>query len=94
MSWTQLAEWYEYYSLEPFGDERADLRNGILCALIANVNRDPKRGKPSKPTDFMPFYKPAPPKPMGEKGWARLKSFALAMAPKSKRKREDEEVKS
>lgn len=44
--------------MEPFGEERADLRMGILAATIANVNRG-KKGKSYKPTDFMPFYKGA-----------------------------------
>ncbi len=26
----------------------------VLCALIANVNRDPKKGRPFKPADFDP----------------------------------------
>ncbi len=26
----------------------------MLCALIANVNRDPKKGRPYKPADFDP----------------------------------------
>jgi len=52
-------EFAEYIALEeisPFLEERADLRIGILCALIANVNRDAKkRPDPFVPADFMPF---------------------------------------
>lgn len=55
ITWEQLVEWFHFYQLEPFGEERADLRNGIACALLANVNRDPKKGKPYAPVDFMPF---------------------------------------
>lgn len=43
-----------YYSLEPFGEERADLRAGIISSTIANVNRG--KHKPFKPTDFMPKF--------------------------------------
>jgi hypothetical protein len=25
-------------------------------ALLANINRDPKKSKPFKPTDFNPYY--------------------------------------
>ena len=32
-----------------------------VMALMANLNRDPKKGKPLKPSDFNPFA-PAPPK--------------------------------
>lgn len=30
-----------------------------LMAVIANANRDPKRGRPLRPSDFDPFAKPA-----------------------------------
>lgn len=43
-----------FYRLEPFGDERADLRAGIVASTVANSNRG-KRGKITKATDFMPF---------------------------------------
>ena len=48
----ELAEWWEYNKLEPFGEERGDLRNGILCSLIAAAHG----AKDSKPIDFMPDY--------------------------------------
>ncbi len=51
----ELAEWWEYYQLEPFGEERADLRNGIVAATIANVNRG-KGKRAKKPQDFMPKF--------------------------------------
>ena len=60
ISGRQLAEWMAYARLEPFGEERADLRMAILAALIANVNRDPKKkSSPYEVSDFMPkFEKP------------------------------------
>jgi hypothetical protein len=27
----------------------------LVCALIANANRDPKRSRPFKPSDFDPY---------------------------------------
>jgi hypothetical protein len=30
----------------------------LICALIANVNRDPQKSKPFTPQDFMPSAKP------------------------------------
>lgn len=54
----EFAEWMAYYGLEPFGDERADLRSGIVAATIANVNRDPKKTRSAfEPGDFMPKFK-------------------------------------
>lgn len=44
-----------YARLEPFGSEADDHRLAQLLALIANVNRDPKRRKtPWAPEDFLP----------------------------------------
>lgn len=34
--------------------ERRDLRAALICSVIANVNRDPKKGKSYQPKDFMP----------------------------------------
>lgn len=50
---TLLTEWIAYYTLEPFGEERADLRAGVLASLLANIHRDPKRQRnPFEPGDF------------------------------------------
>lgn len=40
----EFREWRAYYDLEPFGEERQDLRIGSLVATILNIAR--KRGKP------------------------------------------------
>lgn len=62
MSAHEFAEWIAYYSLEPFGEERADLRAAIVACVIANANRDPKkRRRAFKLADFMPqFDQPKP----------------------------------
>jgi|SRR5688500_10845477 len=53
----EFIEWMAYYRLEPFGELRSDLRNGITASVIANVNRDKKRKpKPFKAEDFMPDF--------------------------------------
>ena len=49
-------EWMDYASRNPFGEERADLRAGIIAATIANANRG-KGSKRFKPSDFMPQFK-------------------------------------
>ena len=54
----EFAEWRAFFELEPWGEERADLRAGIIASTIANVNRS--KGKAFSPGDFMPeFDKPA-----------------------------------
>ncbi len=50
-----LYEWIAYAEIEPFGEERADLRAGIVASTMANINR--QKGKPAyKPQDFMPKF--------------------------------------
>lgn len=51
----QFAEWMAYSRLEPWDEERADLRSGIVAATIANANRG-KSGKAFTPQQFMPQY--------------------------------------
>jgi len=54
----ELSEWMAYNNLEPFGEERADARSGIVAATIANVHRG-KNTRPYEPKDFMPKFGPA-----------------------------------
>lgn len=51
----EFAEWIAYYNVEPFGEERGDLRNGIVAAAIVNTAANRKSGAPATPGDFMPF---------------------------------------
>jgi hypothetical protein len=54
-----------YYEMEPFGEERADLRSGIVASTVANAHRDAKRRrKPFRPLDFMPRFD-GPKRPKG-----------------------------
>jgi hypothetical protein len=50
-----FAEWLAFRRLEPWGEERADLRAGIIASTMANSMRG-KKGKPFKPQDFMPKF--------------------------------------
>ena len=44
-----------YGAMEPFGAQADDFRAGQICAVIANVNRDPeKRPEAWTAADFMP----------------------------------------
>ena len=53
----ELTEWQAFFRLEPFGEDRADLRAGIIASTVANTARDPKaRPKPFLPREFMPQY--------------------------------------
>jgi hypothetical protein len=50
-----MAEWQAYSQVEPWGEERADLRAGIVASTVANVNRGPKQAA-FEPGDFMPVF--------------------------------------
>lgn len=53
---TEWDAWIAYNRLSPIGQERADLRAGIIASVIANSNRDPKKQpRAFEPRDFMPF---------------------------------------
>ena len=53
----ELTEWQAFYQLEPFGEERDDLRAGIVASTVANTARDPKQHRePFLPRDFMPRF--------------------------------------
>jgi len=55
MTAKELRDWEAYYQVEPFGDQRADLRNGILCSLTDACHRT--KGQPRPPSAYMPFVK-------------------------------------
>lgn len=53
---SELGLWAALYSIDPWGEQRGDLRAAIVASLIANVNRDTKRRpEPFRPDDFMPY---------------------------------------
>lgn len=52
----QIAEWMAYSQIEPFGEQEAFWRSGMMASTIANVNRG-KNTKGFKPEDFMPKIK-------------------------------------
>jgi len=70
-------EWIAYDALEPFGEERADLRMAIETACIANLLKG-KAGRAFKPKDFMPDFSPRP-KQTAEAMNAKLAQFASMM---------------
>ncbi len=56
MSAREFTQWEAFYLLEPFGDDRADLRNAILCSTIFNLLKG-KKVTAKTPQEFMPFLK-------------------------------------
>lgn len=56
MTSSEISEYLAYDRISPFGEERADLRAGIVASTVANHSMSPPK-RPTKPTDFMPFVK-------------------------------------
>ena len=48
----EVAEWMAFSRIEPFGEERADLRSAVVACVIANANRG-KNQRPFKIDDFV-----------------------------------------
>jgi len=53
----QFSEWIAFSQVEPFGEERADLRSAIIACITANAFRG-KDQKPFEVSDFMPKFDP------------------------------------
>lgn len=52
MSARELAEWQEFYALDPFGPIRDNWHAALIGSILVNVNR--KKGSPAaKVKDFM-----------------------------------------
>lgn len=66
LSNAEFQEWCLYFQIEPFGESRADLRNGIVAATIQNVYSAWVGGEQTaRPADFMPYIdKPEPTQPV------------------------------
>jgi len=45
-----------YWRVEPWGEQRADWRAGLICSTLCNINAR-KGSKPLTPEDFMPGAK-------------------------------------
>jgi hypothetical protein len=64
ISYRELVDWSTYYRVEPWGEQRADMRSAQVASTLANINRDRKlRPEPFTLLDFMLFKPDAPPKP-------------------------------
>ena len=78
MSARDVVEWQAYATLDPFGEERADFRAGIIASTVASVF-----GGKCKPSDFMPFLEKDEPEPQTEERMQQmLKGFAVAFGGK------------
>jgi hypothetical protein len=75
MSSEEFTEWQAYYSLEPWGEDRADKRTALVAWVIAQVNGNKK----AKLNDFLACPPP-------EKPGAMARAFRASLAHLVKRK--------
>ena len=82
----EYSEWMAYYRLDPRGEDRADLRAGIVASTVANAARG-RKSRAFKPKDFMPDFDKAE---TGATDWqsqkAKFKAFAKVHNAQTKRK--------
>ena len=51
----ELLDWEIGYAIDPWGEERADLRIGLLCSLTDACHRT--KGHADPPLSYMPYVK-------------------------------------
>lgn len=73
----ELRELEIAYELEPWGDQRDDLRTGIVAS--AAVAPYAKKGRQPRPIDFMPFADRSKPRQTDEQMRQQFKGFAAAV---------------
>jgi len=52
----ELNEWMAYWSLEPWGEVRADHRAGLIASMVLNSQGAKNKGKPYESSDFFELY--------------------------------------
>lgn len=66
-----FTQWAALYDFEPWGEERADLRTGILVAnVLSALGAKREAGGAFRPVDFMPYAKRERERPA--RLWSRL----------------------
>lgn len=57
MPWRVFVRWQQYNEVEPFGEDRADLRAAIIAWTMATVMTDKKHRHKLTLESFMPTFK-------------------------------------
>ena len=68
LSYSEFQEWCLYYQVEPWGEDRADLRAGIVASTIANYAGKVRAdgADPALPADFMPYLDRSEPEALAD----------------------------
>jgi len=76
MACSTYLDWMRYAALEPFDQQRADLRAGIIASTIVNVamGLTGSKGRLTTPSDFMPFSsEPEPPRQTADQLYQKIR---------------------
>lgn len=75
---SELGLWAALYSIDPWGEQRADLRAAIGTSVLAESNRNPKvRAEPYTSEDFMPYSPKKIGKERAKTSQAKLRALLL-----------------
>jgi hypothetical protein len=53
ISSAELSDWLTYYELEPWGEQQAEYRAGLIASAMANTTRSKRSDHLFKPAEFM-----------------------------------------
>ena len=84
---SELGYFAALHQIDPWGEQRADLRAGIVASTLANINRDPKKTPPFKATHFMPYHYVDPAKQNAALRAKLLAAFNVKLDPRRVRQR-------
>ena len=73
----EFYQWQHFYAIEPWGEERADLRSAIIAYTVASIHA--KKGAKIRVADFMPQFGRQTEAQTGEEMEAIARAFAARM---------------
>lgn len=76
MTEQEFQGWWNYYQSDPWGEDRADLRSGIVASILANANS--AKGRRFKAKDFLLYPPPLDPETKLKIDLINAKRFAKA----------------
>ena len=84
---SELGLWAALYSIDPWGDQRADYRAALGTVILAESNRDQKRrSEPFTTADFMPYAPKPPEKERAKASQAKIPALLLQAEAGAKRR--------
>jgi hypothetical protein len=98
ITWRQFLEWQAFFVLEPFDEDRADIRIASVVQALLNINRDrKKRKKPYTLEDARVWFGDTPRPKREAQTWQQMlavtKMYAAAEQSRMKRLAKIEERK-